>query len=1078
MCDSCGFRYTEKKRLSVAERDIRSPLLLSFSDLVTKHRCLNGTCRTTWYECDRSCCLSSRFPCIYTTRGKLVRHLGQLHKAPPPQAAPVLVNTNTSVGIADPFPQITTQTTTIPHVRLYPSITPHRFESESLNEHLHNCKTHGYYVAVSRLVCRAAYQEKTLHYEKIPSAWLMVFLNIARIVLLTKDDVHDLLSSVISFLDRLVRFFAVPLKQYPDMPLPLSKSDFCSMITNPTNKNSIKAILPLPFIEHHEDSEHSFCRPTELIAMMMFMPPTKSVETEVCDRYRSTVKSQSYFQNRNRIPHTYFDPSNTIPSILVYMTMWSDGWDPNQSSKSNRHPVWTATGTFIFVKVGDNDNPYFANTVLMGVGPGKDSHECFFEMLVHEKREKWETKDGWLTPQLLFSKHHGRDVNVFIALGVVIQDNPERRGCADLLQGNSKTHGIFGVSCDFKNLSVPFEACPSCQQGLEKYLSVGDYNQSSTNLECNQCLGWSIDKLCSHGRYLSSSRALISAEEPGYLLTVQPCRITFDQCILGWNFAIQKFVHDGTWNATKTKAYLKLFCCNDDLQKRFIKEARHYINIRESVKANAADSFELEDLERYSKLHEDLANQLPSHPAIWSLHDILDITETPMHLMMGSIKAVLRSLLKFTTCRDRQQEFIHRCNEVLKPLTELRVDLVPVLKFKNDKFGGFVAENYSAMAMVIPWLSHILEEECMKPSVTCPVPDVLLKPYEKWNAKECKAWLKQRGHKGCSKLDAKGAKSAVAAYFQGPTESIPAAVANPGRDMPVDVIRCLLFYANALFCTIMLSDSEGTLARNRAQALVGVFLSKYDSVDRTLLPDRVDPVWIAKYNLLGLLRVPEHFSRHRHFRNQYEGGPIGEGAVKHLRRLCPNAVRDGWSRNLLKKFYRNQSLDALCDEALSEWDSWKIFSEPVLSPKLLSKYEQQKFRRYRCTTEVESNMRSGYPISAVVYKSSADGSLQIAFAMFGHKKPWKLHFFSRAPGAVYLDIQGYCYYPLEIIQDSIGLAEQNSLTLPGYKFDCFAILLPDLWTDNPSPSKKNYTIVNEDWEKVSVSGEWTTLHNE
>ena len=218
-------------------------------------------------------------------------------------------------------------------------------------------------------------------------------------------------------------------------------------------------------------------------------------------------------------------------------------------------------------------------------------------------------------------------------------------------------------------------------------------------------------------------------------------------------------------NATKTKASLKVLCCNDGIQKRFIKEAHHYINVRESVKANAAGSFEEEELQQYVKMHPDLGNQLPKHPALWSLHDILDITEKPMHLMMGSIKAILRSLLKFTTCRDRQQEFIQRCYEVLKTVSEVRVDLMPVLRFKNDKFGGYVAENYSAMAMIIPWMSHILEEECMVPSITCAVPDVLLKPYEKWNGKECKAWLKQRGHKGCSKLDAAGAKSAVAVYL-------------------------------------------------------------------------------------------------------------------------------------------------------------------------------------------------------------------------------------------------------------------------------------------------------------------------
>ena len=207
------------------------------------------------------------------------------------------------------------------------------------------------------------------------SPWLMAFLTIARIVLLTKNEVHELLASLLSFLDSVIRFFAVTAGVYPDMPLPITQANFQSMITNHTNTNSLKSILPIPHIEYDEHSEHSFSRPAELIAMMMFMPPHKAVKTGVCPRYSSTASSMSFLEKRRRIPAYYLSDYNTTPSVLVYITMWSDGWDPNQSTKSNRHPVWTATGTMIFVELGQVDHPYFANTVLMGVGPGKEYHE-------------------------------------------------------------------------------------------------------------------------------------------------------------------------------------------------------------------------------------------------------------------------------------------------------------------------------------------------------------------------------------------------------------------------------------------------------------------------------------------------------------------------------------------------------------------------------------------------------------------------------------------------------------------------------------------------------------------------------
>ena len=1073
MCDTCGSLYVKKLVLSTAEPNLRSPLLANFSDTVLKHKCQNGVCGVEWYECDHSCNLNPRLPCTYTTKLRLVRHLSRFHQPPLPKQAPMALEP----------PNIR------PHVVHHPcgnvdqseqqhhaTPQPHVFESVSLEKHLRNCKIHGYYGAVSRLVCRAAYQDKNAMEADVASPWLMAFLTIARIVLLTKEEVHELLAGLLCFLDSLIRFFAVKAGVYPDMPLPITQANFRSMITNQTNTNSLKSILPIPHIEYHENSEHSFSRPTELIAMMMFMPPIQSVKNGMCPRYSSTVSSQSFSEKRNRIPAYYLSDYKTIPSVLVYMTMWSDGWDPNQSTKSNRHPVWTATGTMVFVELGAQDNPYFANTVLMGVGPGKESHERFFEMLVDEKKGRWEGLDGSLLPHLFFSKYHDKEVHVFISIGVALQDNPERRGCANLLQGNSNTHGIFGVSCDFKNLRVPFEACDECRKKLEEYVRTADFSQPSTDYNCQRCLGWSLDKLCLKGRYLHSMNDFLSDGDVGYEMTRRPCRITFASCISAWNFAIQKFIHEGSWNATRTKLYLKLFCCNDELQKRFVSEAREYINVRESVKADASESFELEDLVRYRQVHKDGLHRLPKHPAIWSLLDIVDITETPMHLTMGSIKAVLRSMLKFTICRDRQQEFIRRCNEVLKTVSEVRVDLVPVLKFKDEKFGGFVAENYSAMAMIIPWLSHILEQKNMEPPTTCAVPDARQKPHEKWNGKECKAWLKQRGHKGCSKLDAAGAKLAVAAYFDGPPECIPDVVPNPGRDIPVDMIRSLLFYANALFCTIMLPDSEGQLARNRAEALVALFLSKYEYIDSALMPGRIDPVWIAKYNLLGLLRVPEHFLRHRHFRNQYEGGSIGEGSVKYLRRLCPNAVRDGWSRNLLLRFYRNQSLDALCEEAQSGWPQWTGFLSSSASTGLLDKYHLQKFRRYRELVDVKSNMLGGYPLSVIVYRRIGEQWLRIAVVLYRHKEPWVLHFLRPASGEVYLDQYGYCYYPMEINPQETRLMYTKNLSLPGYQFDSYAVLLPDLWRTPIENQTFKYTLVNEDWQKLTLNGEWTGIH--
>jgi hypothetical protein len=173
------------------------------------------------------------------------------------------------------------------------------------------------------------------------------------------------------------------------------------------------------------------------------------------------------------------------------------------------------------------------------VGPGKESHEEFFEMLVNEKRGKWEDGEGKLVPLLFYSKHHTRNTYVFITMALAIQDNPERRGCADLLAGNSNTHGIFGVSCDFLKLKVLFVACGRCDSCHLEYIKKGKFVEDCTQYQCTDCLGWSIDKLCSEGVYkirLCPQGLDLVQGKFGYNLTLKPCRITFNDCIKAWEF--------------------------------------------------------------------------------------------------------------------------------------------------------------------------------------------------------------------------------------------------------------------------------------------------------------------------------------------------------------------------------------------------------------------------------------------------------------------------------------------------------------------------------------------------------------
>jgi hypothetical protein len=94
--------------------------------------------------------------------------------------------------------------------------------------------------------------------------------------------------------------------------------------------------------------------------------------------------------------------------------------------------------------------------------------------------------------------------------------------------------------------------------------------------------------------------------------------------------------------------------------------------------------------------------------------------------------------------------------------------------FKNDKFGGSVAENYRAFTMLSPWIFRCLLDKEFKPPL--PVLPPHAKHRNKWTMKENAAWLKVRGIKIAQKSSASERKSQVEKYFNqpnGPPSVVP-----------------------------------------------------------------------------------------------------------------------------------------------------------------------------------------------------------------------------------------------------------------------------------------------------------------
>jgi hypothetical protein len=218
------------------------------------------------------------------------------------------------------------------------------------------------------------------------------------------------------------------------------------------------------------------------------------------------------------------------------------------------------------------------------------------------------------------------------------------------------------------------------------------------------------------------------------------------------------------------------------------------------------------------------------------------------------------------------------------------------------------------------------------------------------------AWLKVRGIKIAQKSSASERKSQVEKYFNQPTG--PSSVV-PNITPSSSDIRHLLLLLFRIFRTLFSIDLNGKKAGNRFEALALQFLDCVEQFGRACLPSKKSPIWLSKYGMMGLLRCCQHLVDYAYPHSLYEGGIEGEGMVKELRPLCPNAVRKGWPCNLMNAYNRQNILASLT----SGFESYPRCSLPT------DGQHRANGKRYSTLVDVEHAMKSHCPVSIVVLRS-------------------------------------------------------------------------------------------------------------
>ena len=584
-------------------------------------------------------------------------------------------------------------------------------------------------------------------------------------------------------------------------------------------------------------------------------------------------------------------------STVLWLTTWSDDFEPNYSIKGNRGSVWIKT---ITIALPVDSSKSIVYTYPVALGPKVADHDVAERFLLSDLKLFMEAP----VPRLYSGR--AKDMTpVYMETFASLQDQPERRDMLFLARGNATYHSRWGYAMDCSALKSVLIPCPSCLESLKK-----EARDSTTYLTAEWRTG--CCDICSCWAFMLPSKHLCFPPPKGYPADKIPedglipaIRLSFPILRQAVDETHQKLTNK-LWIDKEATAYLRVHCLSTKATEEIILRAKNCFLLHHLESIGNVTS------EEYIAL----AEQKSSCPELyqrWALPSLWDDSiplerygDVPMHLLfLGVGKTLVLDIQLWLKAQKRHSSFVSYASNVLSTLDELQLGWCKVLPYSSRKFGGWVSENYLALVRIFKWIYAPIQQMDV---VDSPF-DLPETPQQQWNKDVNVMWLRLRG------LDTLGSalqvRKRVAEYLAKPDEEVP--VPTPPRGGPgAQLLRTLNRYAD-LVCLLMDKHSDEGHVRN-VEVYVRLFLSEYTQFAEQLnepIAENGTPSWIAKYNFMSLLNLSEQIKEVGPLRSLWEGGTRGEGYLRYVKPIIKTGLKTNWQCSLMQNLLRCKSMATL-----------------------------------------------------------------------------------------------------------------------------------------------------------------------
>ena len=895
------------------------------------------------------------------------------------------------------------------------------------------------------LVGKSQFQLGNIGVDVLPDE-VALHMNIAELVGSLTSGQRNKLSTVLCQVVSVTRRQCSndPLSSRWDTRVPTSVAELRSMYVE-----GCHALLPnLPRPPVHVIGSHAYVSLKDCVADLLGHGIDvdcikRAEEGELVRRISESTRAQRILENSKTL-------HGTTEVLTLYVTEWSDGFEPSLSIKGNRGSCWIKTVT---IAPPPNKLHSLSHTYPIALGLESDDHE--------EVEQKFAEELMQFSSDKAMDFYHGalkRNVRVYMELFVSLQDQPERRSANYIMLGTSCYTARWGLALDFVAVASGIPACSNCLASmLREPLTQRRY-------QCRNCVNWDTN----------AESGLLDFPCPDYYPEelippsgkLSPKRLTYDVMRNAVETAHTGVVFHG-WTMNNMKAYLRVHGLNAEAIASISECAvncRTYNDLVEAASDADAATPELAAIQRERQRAPE-KYEMWKFPALWvrgvELHQHIDVC---MHLVfLGVIKTTIQMIQRWTKERGKHSTFLQYSVGIFESVQKLGLDWCRCLPYKNGKLGGWVSENYLAAARLMNWFYGPIDEIASDPVFV--EPD---RAMNKWTKDQNKGWLGIRG------LDTQGSadelKARVIGYVQQPGGP-PEQLAPKGGE--VTNVHAALTALKAMVSRLMCRSVSDPLVQD-VDRHIKFFLSTFDIFDKAMRTEEITPTWITSYNFICLTNLPLVMKEFGPLRNMWEGAGQGE---KILSLVKPSwiGLRQNWQRNMLDRLLRQTAMGRIqaAEERTAGGDSMRWMTEDIIDEMDDEDEEENgrnnaakdifrgnhSLRRYKSIEEVRRVFDLRRPISMVVLNDHRF----CCVLRNNYTVPFQCMEFQE-------EIAGASYHLWQINEDELESTDHqisNTEELTQYcillpKLSCHG--MPDL-NDDPI-----FTLIESEWNEIQHDG--------